>query len=87
MRCTALAPCAQAVEPAAFLQALFGHAAHTAEVLRGGLGAACACEVEGLQGSNGELSSKCADLKASKAANKMQRSEAKTIRDKEQTSP
>jgi len=40
-------------------------------------------EVEELQGSNGELSSKCADLKASKAANKMQRSEAKTIRDKE----
>jgi len=40
-------------------------------------------EVEELQGSNGELSSKCADLKAAKAANKAQRSEAKTIRDKE----
>jgi chromosome segregation ATPase len=40
-------------------------------------------EIEELQGSNGELSSKCADLKASKAANKQQRSEAKTIRDKE----
>jgi len=40
-------------------------------------------EVEELQGSNGELSSKCPDLKASKAANKVQRSEAKSIRDKE----
>jgi len=40
-------------------------------------------EIEELQGSNGELSSQCADLKASMAENERQREEATTIRDKQ----